>query len=131
MDFVMKENGEIAGDFPCGTLSISTEEERGLKPLQLFVSSIAGCSGTILAALLNKKRIPVEHLRLSAKAERERGGKAIKALKLVAVLDTTAAHSPEQLTKICELVLKNCGMIQTILPRVDVKFSIECKGVSK
>lgn len=56
-----------------GKLHISTDESLGFKPIELFLSSMAGCSGSMLLHLLKKKRISVTDLQMSVSAERDPG----------------------------------------------------------
>ncbi|MGD6794327.1 OsmC family protein [Metabacillus indicus] len=112
-----------------GKLHISTDESLGFKPIELFLSSMAGCSGSMLLHLLKKKRISISDLQMSVSAERDSGAaNRISALLITAELftpDTLSVHQNEQLS---ELVIKNCGMLQTISGNTSVDFKINLRS---
>ncbi|MCH1625621.1 OsmC family protein [Ferdinandcohnia quinoae] len=51
-------------------LHISPDPSIGIKPSELLVSSLVGCSSAILTKVLEKKRIKVDSIRVQASMER-------------------------------------------------------------
>lgn len=126
MKFSLYEEKVFNSSLKYGKLSISTDETAGFKPLELFISSMIGCSGTILVNILKKKRIPFSDLHLSAEVERdEKAANRISKLFISAVVQSDALLSSEQTDRLSELVIKNCGMLQTISESVDIRFLIK------
>ena len=59
MRFSILDDHIFEGNFTFGDLPISTDENVGYKPMQLFVSSMVGCSSSILVNILKKKRVNI------------------------------------------------------------------------
>src|SRR5690625_4970875 len=69
MKFSSLENG-IQTRLDYGELHISGNEQYGFRPFQLMVSSIVGCSGSVFRKILEKQRIEIEEMEISAKVKR-------------------------------------------------------------
>lgn len=119
-------NEKIVVNFEFGELPISPDEKNGYKPIQLFVSSLIGCSGSILRDILHKKRYQFEKLEMEASIERNPfKANRIEKLNIVANVVSESVLSSEQAEKIANLVIKNCGMIQSVIESIDITFDIK------
>lgn len=95
-------------------LSVSSDPKKGYKPVELFISSIVGCSGSILQKVLEKKRVDVKSLQTVVKVERnEEEANRITKIELHFIISSDQI-SEEQMKKVLEVTMKNCGMIQSV-----------------
>ncbi|MET3699386.1 uncharacterized OsmC-like protein [Bacillus oleivorans] len=127
MDFKY-ENNHLVGITEFSELHASPNSSLGFKPFELMLTSLVTCSGSLLVNLLKKKRIAFRSLYFSAEAERN----SEKANRIVSVAITANVEFEKMilddtLRKIEELIVNNCGMIQTIIGSVDVSFTIRDK----
>ncbi len=68
MEFAISDGEhEITVDYP---LPGSDGELKGMTPLRLLLSSLAGCSGSSVAALLRRDGQPVERVEVTARGQR-------------------------------------------------------------
>ncbi len=68
MEFAISDGQhEITVDYP---LPGSDGELKGMTPLRLLLSSLAGCSGSSVAALLRRDGQPVERVEVTARGQR-------------------------------------------------------------
>ncbi|GIN90900.1 osmotically inducible protein C [Siminovitchia terrae] len=126
MEFTI-ENDHIKGDLRFGELTISPDETYGYRPYELFVSSLAGCSGSLLRTILTKRRIAFEKIEMQVSAVRNPDyANRIEQLSFSARVYAEESFAPQQAEKIAHLVVKNCGMIQSVTQSIDIKFSIQC-----
>jgi uncharacterized OsmC-like protein len=124
MKFTILEN-KVLGDLEFGTISISPQPENGFRPLELMLSSLSGCSGSLLRTLLQKKRINYSSLTIDASATRN-PEKANRIEKITLKASVTAENglNVEQGKKLAELVISNCGMIQSVINSIEIEFII-------
>jgi len=107
-------------------LSISPNEENGYRPYELFISSLIGCSGTLLRNILMKKRFAYERIEMEAAATRGPAhANRIESISITAYISADKGLTEIQTEKIVNLVIQNCGMIQSVIPVIDVKLSIQ------
>ncbi|MGF2616278.1 OsmC family protein [Rossellomorea vietnamensis] len=124
MKFIVEEN-RITSTFHYGDLSISPDDSQGYRPFELFVSSLAGCSGMLLRSILVKKRLPFEKIETVISAERNPSlANKIEQLSITAHVMTAAPYSTNEEEKIAQLVIKNCGMIQSVIHSIDLTFKV-------
>lgn len=119
------ENEKIVGDLGFGSLPISPNDTIGYRPYELFVSSLIGCSGTLLGNILKKKR--VEHKRIEMDVSSVRNpdqANRIEQLSITAYVQSDQPLSEQNALKIANLVVKNCGMIQSVIESIDVTFIV-------
>ncbi len=114
-----------------GVLDISGNEEFGYRPFQLMVSSIAGCSASVFRKVLEKKRLDIEDLKVSAEVERnpEEANK-IESIHLNFTVKGVQL-SIDQMEKSLEIARKNCSMVRTIEDTVKVTETIEVINISR
>lgn len=126
MEFII-ENNHIKGNLGFGEIAIAPNETDGYRPYELFISSLAGCSGTLLRTILTKRRMTFEKINMEVSAVRNPDeANRIEQLSLSACVYTEEPLTSQQAEKIAHLVLKNCGMIQSVIQSIDVKFHIQC-----
>lgn len=111
--FYLKGDG-IRTDLRYGELSVSGNEDYGFRPFQLMVASIAGCSGSVFRKILEKKRIDVEDLIISADVERN--PEEANRIERIKVNYTIKGHhlDPDKLYKALDISRKNCSMIRSV-----------------
>lgn len=113
MEFIFKEN-HIEADFEYGKLIMSGDEEFGIRPYQLLVSSIASCSGIVYNRILKKQRIEIESLVISAEVERnEEAPNEVTKIALVFTV-TGKDLNEKRLLKNLDISHKNCSMVRSV-----------------
>ncbi|ENH97999.1 hypothetical protein J416_02564 [Gracilibacillus halophilus YIM-C55.5] len=130
MDFYLKEGG-MRVNFPYDELDISGNEDYGFRPFQLMVASVAGCSASVFRKILDKKRIDIDDLKISADVERN----ADEANKIEAIhlhFSVKGAHlDREKLEKSMAIAKKNCSMIRSIEDSVKITETLEIINLSE
>ncbi|MBF8153965.1 OsmC family protein [Exiguobacterium indicum] len=122
MHFSINEH-HVAHSSPHGLLTISSDPEQGYRPVELFVSSLAGCSGTLLKNLLHKKRITYSSLSLEVHITRdETRANRITSLDFESYVD--GSMTEKQRLSLATLVIENCGMIQSVIDTIAITFTI-------
>jgi putative redox protein len=119
------EDEKISGKLGFGEISISPNENNGYRPYELFISSLVGCSGTLLRNILTKKRIPFEKIDMEVVSNRNPDhANRIEHLAIKAYVISKEELSPLQAEKIAQLVVNNCGMIQSVIQSIDIVFTV-------
>ncbi|OKL35980.1 OsmC family protein [Domibacillus mangrovi] len=126
MEFKMKENGFTA-EFPYGKLDISGDEEYGFRPYQLLVSSIAVCSGGVLRKIFAKQRIEIEDMTIQTDVKRNPN--EVDRVEKISVhfIIKGIGLKEEKVKKAIELTRKNCSMVQSVVPAIEVVETFEIK----
>lgn len=124
MKFII-ENDHITGNLGFNPITISPTENKGYRPFELFVSSLVGCSGTILRNILTKRKYPFQKLEVEVSAVRNPDqANRIEQLSFTAYVQSDEPLTPQLAEKMAELVIKNCGMIQSVIHSIDITFTI-------
>ncbi|WP_025782788.1 OsmC family protein [Sporosarcina sp. D27] len=125
MKFQMTEHGfETETEF--GKLEISSNEEKGFRPYQLMVSSIAACTGGVMRKILEKKRMPAESIDIEVKEVIRSQDDASRLEKIHLHIKVKAdGLTDEKMPKILELTDKNCSMYQSVANCIDVRKTYE------
>ncbi len=124
MEFKMKDGGFVA-ELPYGRLDISGDENYGFRPYQLLVSSLAVCSGGILRNILEKMRLDVQDIQITAETERNRE-KANRVEKVTLHFRVTGKGlKQEKLERVMELTKKHCAMVQSVEGSIEVIETVE------
>ncbi|CAM3905298.1 OsmC family protein [Mesobacillus thioparans] len=119
-------NEKLIGEMEYGFLPISPNAELGYRPMELFVSSLTGCSTAVLANILVKKRIDYKRIDVNVSAVRNPDeANRIERLTFEAAVQTDSLDKEKQAEKMSALVLKNCGMIQSVIGSIDIRYQIE------
>ncbi|USY55490.1 OsmC family protein [Bacillus sp. 1780r2a1] len=124
MEFKMQEVG-FSTDLPFGNLQVAGDDEYGFRPFQLMVSSIAVCSGGVLRKILEKKRIEVKDIHISADVTRnEKEANRIESIHLhYKISGENLPH--DKIEKSIELARKNCSMLQSVVNSINVMETFE------
>jgi uncharacterized OsmC-like protein len=126
MKFTIKKD-HIRGTLGFAEIAVSPNEAKGYRPFELFASSLAGCSGTLLETILIKRRHTFHRLEMEAYSVRNpRQANRIEQLSFIAHVYSQDTLKTQQADKIAQLVIKNCGMIQSVIQSIDISFSIKC-----
>jgi putative redox protein len=119
MEFSMKDVGFFT-ETSYGKLDVAGDEEYGFRPYQLLVSSVAVCSGGVLRKILEKQRIDVEDIKISAEAERVEE-EANRVSKILVHFTITGKNlKEEKIQKAMELTRKNCSMVQSVKDSIEI-----------
>jgi putative redox protein len=120
------ENEKISGELGFGELSISTNDKKGYRPFELFVCSLAGCSGSLLRNILVKKRLPFRKIEMEVTSIRNPGlANRIEQLDFTAHVQSDELLNGQQSEKLANLVVNNCGMIQSVIHSIEINFTIK------
>lgn len=130
MEFYLKDNG-MRINLNYGQLAISGNEDHGFRPFTLMVASIVGCSGSVFRKILEKQRIEIEDLVISA--EVIRNPQEANRIEEIALKYTVKGHhlDPEKLYKNLNISRKNCSMIRSVEDSIKIVESIETIELSR
>ncbi|GAK05993.1 OsmC/Ohr family protein [Geomicrobium sp. JCM 19037] len=124
MKFTIKNEEAFETDVPYGPLVISGDDEYGYRPYQLLVSAIAGCSISVYRKILRKRRIEFADLIVEADVTRnEEPPNDVQQVHLHFTIITDDS-SEEQLEKMMHVAAKNCPIVQSVTPAIEVKETI-------
>lgn len=124
MQFVYEQE-RLIGQLSFGELYTSTNPLKGYKPYELLLASLTTCSGSLLVMLLQKMRLHFVEVSFTSEGHRNpEMANRIEAIVITAHVSFNEEVKGEQLAKLEKLVVKNCGMIQTVIEAVDIKFTI-------
>ena len=114
-------------EFNYGKLVVSGDDEKGFRPFQLMVSSIAVCSGSVLRKVMEKQRMTVEDIEVEADVTRdpERANR-LTHIKLHYIIKGEGL-AEKKVAKAVELASKNCPMAQTVIDSVEITETFEIK----
>lgn len=126
MEFKMKDGG-FTTDLPYGELHISGDEAYGFRPYQLLVSSVAVCSGGVLRKIFAKQRIDIEDITVQTDVVRNSEAADRVEKIIVHFIIKGAGLKEEKVRKAIELTRKNCSMVQSVIPSIEVEETFELK----
>ncbi len=124
LKFYLKENG-MRTELAYGELDISGNEEDGFRPFTLMVASIVGCSSSVFRKILEKQRIQVEDLLVTADVERN--PKEANRIEKISIHFVVKGHhlDPDKLYKNLAVARKNCSMIRSVEGSIEIEESVE------
>lgn len=125
MEFKMHGNAFHA-ELGFGTLRASADEDKGFRPFQLLVSSLAVCSGTVLQKILSKKRIAYDDITIKVLDVERNPEKAdrVETVHIHFVIKGKGLED-EKIRKSLEIAKKNCSMVQSVIESIDVTETYE------
>lgn len=124
LKFHMKEKG-MRTELGFGTLDVSGDELYGYRPFQLMVASIAGCSGSVFMKIIEKQRLEIEDLTITADVERDAlNANRIEKITLHYIVKGYRLD-PDKLQRNLELSRKNCSMIRSVENSIDIQERLE------
>ncbi len=87
----------------------------GIRPMQMLLMGLGGCSGIDIVSILNKQRQPVEDFRMVIEGQREKGKEPSLWEKVHLVFHLKGAIDPDKAKKACELSMnKYCSVAATL-----------------
>ncbi|MFS0784611.1 OsmC family protein [Bacillus sp. 1P06AnD] len=123
------QNEKVNSKLKFDDITISTNAENGYLPFELFVSSLTGCSSSLLARLLTKKRISFDKINVEVTSARNPDeANRIEQLAFEAEVISNKAMTEQQREQLAHLVIKNCGMIQSVVSSIDISFTIQFRS---
>lgn len=126
MEFKMKDGG-FTTDLPYGELHISGDGAYGFRPYQLLVSSVAVCSGGVLRKIFAKQRIDIEDITIQTDVVRNSEAADRVEKIIVHFIIKGTGLKEEKVRKAIELTRKNCSMVQSVIPTIEVEETFELK----
>lgn len=128
MKFEMTENG-FETETTFGNLQISANDEFGFRPYQLLVSSVAVCTGGVLRKILERKRMPANHIAIEVREVKrnEEFASRVEKIHLHFIIDGTKIED-DKMEKIMEVTEKNCSMYQSVKDSIEVINTFEFKN---
>src|SRR5690625_1824841 len=124
MKFVEGEE-RIEAELSHGDLTVSGEDEKGFRPYQLLVASVASCSGSVFKRVLEKKRIEFDNITIEASVKRdEKKANRIEEIQLTFKV-TGEALNLEQLEKSLVVSSKNCAMVRSVENSINIQEIVE------
>ncbi|MFP7494323.1 OsmC family protein [Terribacillus saccharophilus] len=120
----MKQHG-FRTELPHQTLDIDGNELFGIRPYQLMVSSIAGCSAAVFRKIIEKQRIELADMEVEAEVERDEL-EANRITKITLTFIVRGYHLDQgQLEKTLQLAHDNCSMVQTVKNSIEIEERLE------
>lgn len=131
MKFSMSEHG-FTTETSFGSLDISSNDAHGFRPFQLLVSSVAVCSGGVLRNILQKMRMPASAISIDAKEIKRNPDEANKVEKIHLHFTIEGQNlSTSKMDRAFELTHKNCSIVQSVSPAIEVIKTYEIKQTSQ
>lgn len=120
MKLYMTENGfDTETEF--GTLHISSNEEKGFRPYQLMVASIAACGGSVMRKILDKMRMPADDIQVEVIEVIRSQDDASRLMEIHLHFTVIGSNiTEEKMPRIMELTEKNCSMLQSVIGCIHV-----------
>jgi putative redox protein len=87
----------------------------GIRPMQMLLMGLGGCSGIDIVSILKKQRQTVEEFHISIEGEREQGKEPTLWKTIRIVFELKGSIDPEKARKACELSMeKYCSVAATL-----------------
>jgi putative redox protein len=88
----------------------------GIRPMQMLLMGLGGCSGIDIVSILKKQKQPVDGFRILIDGERETGKEATRWKEIRMTFELKGAIDPEKAKRACELsVEKYCSVASTLV----------------
>lgn len=121
-------HGKAEANLEYGNISISPNKDLGFRPYELFISSLVGCSSYVLGSILTKRRVCFDQINIHVSSERNsEKANRIEQITIMTEVITESQISDVLSKKLADLVIKNCGMIQSVIECIDIRFQIVTK----
>jgi putative redox protein len=120
---VNRVNGDFgfeAADEQGHTVSLDTSPETGgqnfgVRPMQMLLMGLGGCSGIDIVSILKKQRQSIESFRMSIDGEREHGKEPSLWKHIKIVFELSGKIDIEKAKRACELSIdKYCSVAATL-----------------
>jgi putative redox protein len=120
LERVQGDFGFEAKDAAGHTVKIDTSPEGGgtnfgVRPMQMLLMGLGGCSGIDIVNILKKQRQPIEGFSMKIEGEREAGKEPSLWKDVTIVFELTGAIDPDKARRACELSMdKYCSVAETL-----------------
>ena len=121
----LSDEGTYTAKLPSGEIQVG---EKALKPMELLLASIGGCSGVDVYHILKKKRQDVKDIKIFVKGtRRDKHPKIYEEIEIKYVaVGNVEEKALEQAVKLS--VEKYCSVLAMVKPSTKVKVSWEVWG---
>ncbi|HEY4153908.1 MAG TPA: OsmC family protein [Puia sp.] len=90
--------------------------DSGIRPMQMLLIGLGGCSGIDIVSILKKQKQTVEGFRISIDGEREQGKEATRWKQIQIVFELKGNIDPEKAKRACALSIdKYCSVAATLV----------------
>jgi putative redox protein len=90
-------------------------QDFGIRPMQMLLMGLGGCSGIDIVSILKKQRQTVDDLRMIIDGDREKGKEATKWETVPIIFELKGQIDHEKAKKACELSMdKYCSVAATL-----------------
>jgi putative redox protein len=87
----------------------------GVRPMQMLLMGLGGCSGIDIVSILKKQRQPIEGFNMKIEGEREAGKEPSIWKNVTIVFELTGNIDPDKAKRACELSMdKYCSVAETL-----------------
>jgi len=126
MHFTVTDTG-VETDFPYGNLQISGDEEKGYRPFQLMIASIASCSGFVYKRILEKQRMKIDSIEIKAEVERnEKEANRLEKISLAFIVEGEELDL-KKLENALTIARNNCGMVRSVEDAITIVETVTIK----
>jgi len=99
----------------------------GIRPMQVLLMGMGGCSGIDIVMILKKQRQTVEHFSMKIEAERESGKEPSLWQDVKIIFELTGNIDVDKAERACELSMKKYCSVAEILRRSGTNLTWEIK----
>ncbi len=90
-------------------------QDFGIRPMQMLLMGLGGCSGIDIVSILKKQRQTVEGFRMLIEGERQQGKEPSLWKSILIVFELKGPIDPDKAKKACELSMeKYCSVAATL-----------------
>jgi putative redox protein len=87
----------------------------GVRPMQLLLMGLGGCSGIDIISILNKQKQQVDNFKIFIQGEREQGKEPSIWEKIKIIFELSGNIDPDKARRACELSMeKYCSVAETL-----------------
>jgi len=100
----------------------------GIRPMQMLLMGLGGCSGIDVVSILKKQKQPLEGIRILIDGERETGKEATIWKQIKIIFELKGMIEPEKAKRACALSIeKYCSVAATLMGaggKIDWEFKL-------
>lgn len=101
-------------------------EQAGLRPMELLLASVAGCSGVDVVLILQKMRVPFTNLRITVQGERREEHPRVYRRVHLTYHVWGQGLNPKDVARAVELSLsKYCSASATVAAHAEITYDIQ------
>ena len=104
--------------------------EFGIRPMQMLLMGLGGCSGIDIVSILKKQRQTVEGFRMLIEGEREQGKEPSLWENINVIFELKGAIDPDKAKKACELSMDKYCSVAATLRKAGCKFRWEVRIIA-